>query len=181
MKTAVILASGPSLSDEDVDYIAARCCRLDLITIVVNNSYMKAPWADALVANDHNWWRAYPEAMGFSGHKFSCGIEAYKGTSWFNTRSLGHSDGVNSTLVAMYVARDVYKVDRIILLGVDMHSRHGAHFFGKHTVSFLRNTDDDLFKRHIKQFDKFSGCEVINCTKGSDLKRFTFANLRDII
>lgn len=181
MRTAVIIASGPSLNDDELNYLAARCCRPDVILIAISNSYTKAPWADALVSNDHNWWRAYPDAMSFKGRRFSGGIQAYPDTELFNARKFGHVSGINSGLLGMYVARDIYEVKRIALIGMDMHSRQGAHFFGKHTASFLRNTDDTLFKRHIKQFDRFSGCDVFNCTEGSDLKRFTFAKLRDII
>jgi hypothetical protein len=66
-----------------------------------------------------------------------------------------------------------------------MNNRNGAHFFGLHTARYndrvLKNTRKDDFDRHIKQFDKFQGCEVLNCTPGSDLKKFPLMALRKAI
>jgi hypothetical protein len=106
-------------------------------------------------------------------------------------RKIGIHTFVNSGLFGMFVAREIYRPDRIVLLGFDMHRRNGQHFFGKHERKLkntigkdekkLINTDESLFEVHIRQFNLFSGCEVINCTPDSDLKKFPMANFRDII
>jgi hypothetical protein len=176
---AVILASGPSLTDEDIEYV--RKAKEDGKTIVLAVSdvgLLKAPWADALCSHDSNWWMANPDALNFKGRRFSA--RGFSKTDGFDGKNVGHVSGVNSGLWAMYIARDIYKADRIILLGFDMHRRNGQHFFGEHKGK-LTNTNEQRFQVHLKQFDRFSGCEVINCTKGSDLKRFPFGDLRDII
>ena len=66
---------------------------------------------------------------------------------------------------------------RLVLLGFDMH---GTHFFGKHPEP-LKNTTEKIFKTHIRQFDGFSGCEVINCTPNSSLTRFPLRPLREVL
>ena len=50
-ETAVCIASGPSLTQADVDYVRGKAR-----VIVVNNGYLLAPWADVLYAADARWW-----------------------------------------------------------------------------------------------------------------------------
>jgi hypothetical protein len=69
-----------------------------------------------------------------------------------------------------------------LLLGFDLHDRHGKHFFGDH-VAPLSNTPPQRYAKLIAQFDKWNthSCEVINCTPGSDLKRFPIMTLKEAL
>ena len=49
--TVVCLASGPSLTTEDVAYVRGRAT-----VIAVNDAVRLAPWADVLYSNDSTWW-----------------------------------------------------------------------------------------------------------------------------
>lgn len=179
MCTIAILASGQSLTQEDVDYIklAREDSRLDRVIAVSNVGIDMAPWADALVSHDSGWWIAHPEAVKFAGRKFS--RRGYTRTEAY-TENI--PSGLNSGLMAMYIARDVFKAEKLILLGFDMH---GTHYFGPHTAIYnnrpLNNTNNSRFQQHIAQFSRFDGCEVVNCTPNSALKRFVYAGLREII
>lgn len=51
-RIAVVIASGPSLTDQDAADAAGADC-----VITVNTSWQKAPWADHLFVNDERWWR----------------------------------------------------------------------------------------------------------------------------
>lgn len=172
--TAVVLATGQSVTGEQVDYILkmheAKACKL----VVVSDAYMRAPNADALVSNDLNWWKNNPEALKFAGRKFCghhCqGTERLPPTAQFTT-------GTNSGLQGMRVARDYLREDPILLVGFDMH---GTHYFGKHPHP-LRNTTPERFKRHIAQFNVWAGVEVINCTPGSALTRFPMGQLHEVL
>ena len=186
MKTAVILASGPSLNDDDIGVIhRARIERkVDTVIAVSDVGLLKATWADALASHDSRWWTAHErETLDFKGRKFSS--RGYQRTEQYSLRGAGLNTSVNSGAFAMYVARDVFEVERIILLGFDLHRRNGAHFFGEHIANAngatLTNTNERKFGIHIKQFNAFTGCEVINCTMGSDLKKFPIIPLRDIL
>ena len=160
--TWVVLATGPSLSTEDVARVKGRCR-----VAAVSNAYLLAPWADILVSNDRKWWECNPSAFSFVGKKF-CSHEL-RGVEQFREHvPLGR----NSGLMAMCVARKL-GAKKLILLGFDMH---GEHFFGKHPEP-LKNTTEKIFKTHIRQFDGFSGCDVVNCTLGSSLLRFRFSTL----
>lgn len=165
--TWAVLGSGESLCQEDVDYLKGKCR-----VVAISNSYLMAPWADALVSHDRAWWRVNKKALEFSGRKI-CKFD-FPGTEKFNDARI--PVGSNSGLMGMIWAKS-QGAKQIILLGFDMH---GTHFFGKHPEP-LNNTPDHRFRVHIKQFDKWYGCPVYNCTKGSALKKFPFHKLRDII
>lgn len=152
------------------DVVRDSGCR----AIAVSNAYILAPWADALVSNDQAWWKEHPDAMNFAGRKF-CGM-AFRGAERLHWAPIWGTS-CNSGLQGMRVAYEIFNATRLLLLGFDMR---GAHFFGRHP-SPLRNTTPQQFAKHIAQFDRWRGCEVINCTPGSALKRFPYADFREVI
>jgi hypothetical protein len=153
------------------EYVRTRCR-----AIAVCNAFRLAPWTDALVCNDATWWEENPDAMQFAGRKF-CGV-GHVGCERI-PRDDVYSIGLNSGLQGMRVA-EMLGATRLLLLGFDMHSRNGAHFFGPHPAP-LRNTSNQRFKVHIAQFQKWAGCEVVNCTHGSALMRFPFGDVHEIL
>jgi hypothetical protein len=159
MTTFAVLGSGPSMCQEIADSVRGRCR-----VVAVSDTFRLAPWADALVSHDRNWWLTYPEADRFQGRKF-CGWEC-RGTELlsFDVR-LGTA--LNSGLQGMRVAA-MLGATKILLLGFDMH---GSHFFGEHPKA-LASTTPKRMTEHIKQFDKWYGPEVVNCTPYSALTRF---------
>lgn len=52
-ETVFVVAGGPSVSQRDVDRLRGER------VVVINSSFVKAPWADALVFTDYRWWREY--------------------------------------------------------------------------------------------------------------------------
>jgi hypothetical protein len=171
LTTFAILATGPSLSQELADFVRDKCS-----VVAVSDAFRLAPWATALVSNDAAWWRAHPDALKFVGRKFSAA--AVPGVERLPLN--GHyQGGTNSGLQGFRVA-EMLGATKIILLGFDLNANNGAHFFGNHP-STLRNTTPQRFAIHIKQFDKWNGCEVLNCTPGSSLKRFPFADIHEVL
>lgn len=163
-----VIATGQSLTKEDVDYLRDKPCRV----IAVSNAYQLAPWADILLSCDAAWWARHPEAMSFEGIKLS--RAEVDGVQRYNPDCM--PQGCNSGLAAMFAARG-QGATKIILLGFDMH---GTHYFGPHPEG-LKNTSKIRFTQHLQQFTRFNGCEVVNCTPGSALKRFPMGNLREVI
>lgn len=172
--TIAILASGQSLNADDVSYVkqARDDGRLKGVIAVSNVGLDLAPWADALVSHDTRWWAHNLHSNMFEGRKFCR-------NHWARCETYipDPKNGCNSGYMAMQVARDIFAAERIVLLGFDMH---GTHYFGPHGKG-LRNTTDERFLVHIKQFNGWTGPEVINCTPSSALTLFPSANLRDII
>jgi hypothetical protein len=164
MTLFAVLGSGPSMSQHVADSVKGKCR-----VVAVSDSYRLAPWADALVSQDRSWWDVHREALNFAGRKF-CGWER-SGTELlkFDVR-LG--TGLNSGLQGMRVAA-MLGATKILLLGFDMH---GSHFFGPHPKA-LANTTAERFREHIRQFSKWYGPEVVNCTPGSALTHFRMSTL----
>lgn len=182
MDTWVIIASGPSLTSCDVDRVVEVRARDKIKGIIgVNNVMIDFP-CDIGVAYDRAWIDAYWEDL----KKFKGDI--YSRTEWRNRTKSAQLPvrWANSGLTAMYVARDHLKAKKLILLGFDM-GRHGnrGHYFGDHTRANhgrpLGNTDQKLFNVHIQQFDRFSGCEVVNCSRNSALYQFDKISLEHVL
>lgn len=174
MTTCVVLATGASLTPEQVTHVKTAHGEQRCKAVAVSNAYQLAPWADAMVANDMKWWRAYPEALKFAGRKF-CGAD-YKGTERLPPVQMFPA-GTNSGLQAMRVAV-MLGATRIILLGLDMK---GTHYFGKHPPALKNSTPAD-FQRMLIQFKRWrSDARVINCSPGSALTCFETARLLDVL
>lgn len=178
MSTFIICASGQSLTQADVDY-----CKGKGTVIVINNTYIKAPWADVLYSCDKPWWQEYPEAMEFKGRKISIEFDQVEQIKALDKPGLGlkqiHTGG-NSGYQAINWAF-LQGAKKIILLGFDMH---GTHWHGKH-VRGLNKVQPfekwiNAFNRLAKDFEK-TDVEVINCTPGTVLNCFTKQKLRKTI
>lgn len=175
METWVIIASGQSLTQEQVELVrkAREDGRVNGVIAVNNVGIDKAPWADVLVAHDGKWWSHHrKEAMNFTGRKFCRNTLPAIEQFIPSVRS-----GCNSGYMAMEVAWKIFKAEFIILLGFDMH---GTHYFGKHPEP-LKNTTKIRFEFHRKQFNNWRGCPVINCSPGSALKNFPFVDIKSVL
>ena len=162
----VVLATGPSVTVSDVAYIKGRCK-----VAAVSDAFRLAPWADILVSHDRAWWEHNKDAKTFKGRRF-CAQEIREAEQFKGHVHLGR----NSGLMAMCVARFL-GAKRLFLLGFDMK---GTHFFGPHPAP-LKNSTSKIFATHLRQFDGFSGCDVVNCTPNSALTRFPLRELREVL
>lgn len=162
-----VIATGQSLTVDQVEYVRGKSH-----TVAISDAYKLAPWADVMASYDRKWWENNPRALDFEGLKF-CAFTV-GGVGFL--RPGGMPAGCNSGLYGMYLANHI-GASKIILLGFDMW---GTHYFGEHK-SPLANTTEKRFDEHIEQFRRWNGCEVINCTPGSELKEFQFGNLKEVL
>lgn len=187
--TAVVLATGPSMSQEVADSVRGKAR-----AIAVNDAFRLAPWADALYAADWMWWRHYKdEALKFAGLKVSIGTDcpygevfalAKGGDDGFDTRPTHLRTGKNSGYQAVHLAAH-FGARRILLCGFDMRVvRKRSHYFGDHPDE-LRN--EKLYEVFCKYFERVApayrhrGIEVINCTPGSALTCFPHQSLEEAL
>lgn len=173
MSTFVVLATGPSMSQELADYVRQHHEQGRCKTVAVSDSYRLAPWADALVSNDRNWWDCHRDARNFAGKKFASvalpgGVQALPREGTFG-------GGLNSGLQGLRVAK-LLGATKILLLGFDLSAERGAHYFGAHPHP-LKHTTTKRFAKHVEQFNKWHGVPVINCTPRSALKRFPMSTI----
>ncbi len=182
--TIVCVATGPSVTAEDVDY----CCDKAKV-IAINDAYKLALWADVLYACDAKWWRwahtdkgRHPTFAQFKGLKY--GLMAGVG-QWPGVQRLKHTGadglerhpaairhGSNSGYQAINLAMH-FGAKRILLLGYDMGATGRKHFHGNHPdgsappfASCLRH-----FATLVSPL-KAAGVEVINCTRKTALTVF---------
>lgn len=156
--------------------------------IAVQDAFRLAPWADMLYGCDSAWWLHHREtALKFAGLKVSCddvplpAVLKLKqsGTQGFDPDPACIRTGRNSGYQALHIAARA-GASRVLLCGYDMQ---GSHFFGRHPAG-LRNTEPGVFNLFCKAFDTLKpalralGCEVLNCTPGSRLTTFPFADLQ---
>jgi hypothetical protein len=171
--TWCVLATGESASPA----LYARVRHLSCIA--VNNAYLDAPWARALVANDAAWWRVHPEARAFPGEKW-CGNRNVAGLKWMPS-SPGVGTHSNSGLRALDLAIRHYGAKRVLLLGVDLA---GAHYHADHPPP-LKNPDAVRFALFRGQFADYArqarDIEVLNCSPISTLECFPKCTLEDAL
>lgn len=191
-ETCVCVATGPSLTVEDVEY-----CRGKARVIAINNSHELAPWADALYATDAKWWNWHHGAKSFTGPKWSM-----EHSQWNRTRAdypeiqrlrntgnhglehnpTGLRNGRNSGYAAINLAYH-YGATRIILIGYNMQPWKGkTHYFGDHPQK--NNSPYNQFRaafESLKQPLAKAGIQVLNCSRDSVLNTFPKAELRDVL
>lgn len=193
-ETVVCLASGPSLTPDDVNAVRGRAR-----VIAINTSINLAPWADVLYACDVRWWKwayrfpkEYPGVHQFAGLKFALTAESAKfpgvkvlgksGIDGLSTDPKSIRTGSNSGYQAINVAV-LMGAARIVLLGYDMATGHHGkqHWHRDHPMKMV-----SPYTQFRRAFDtlaaplKAAGVEVINCSRETSLKCFPRQALQDV-
>lgn len=188
MKTAICIASGPSLTQADVDY-----CRGKGKVYVVNDCYKLAPWADVLYACDYEWWKHHNGVPDFQGEKWTISHPAwaeYKlnlvgnlpATSPWSDRPGHIATGRNSGFQALNLAV-LQGAERVILLGYDMGLADDGkrHWFGEHPGQLKKQSDYARWIECFRLASRFIPVPVINCTRRTALDCFPLARLEDTL
>lgn len=191
--TVLCVASGPSLTQADVDSCHGKVDRV----IVVNNCYQLALWADALIATDFRWWHWHGKdvAKRFAGLKYSSSkivakyhksVQILKNTGQTGLELDPHGvrHGLNSGYRAINIAVH-FGASRILLLGYDMQlgPNREEHWHGKHPSG----NPGPHFQIFRKKFEtlveplKAAGVEVINCSRDTALTMFPRQSLESVL
>lgn len=195
--TIVCIATGPSLTAEDVELCRGRVDG----AVAVNDAYQFAPWAFALMASDATWWAWHRSVPDFHGLKYCLqpfrdlgprsralvhGVTVLKNTgeSGIETDPTGLRTCRNSGGAAINVAVHL-GASTILLLGYDMKAGHDgrSHFFGEHERS-KRRSPFPMFIKHYELMVKplhGLGIRVINCSRESALTCFPRMSLHDAL
>lgn len=180
-----ICASGPSLTQEDVDYIRGKG-----IVVMINNGFQMAPWADVVYGCDTRWWKAYPEAMEHKGRKISIQHNHPDVELWPHDNRINgigdemiHSNSGNSGQQAINMAY-LLGAKEIILLGYDFQNTDGkSHWHGDHKRGLGNGAPHEPRIKHMRiaaQQLSEKGVKVINCTRETALDCFERKNLEDV-
>jgi len=191
-KTAVVMASGQSLTAEAADAVR------HLPRVVTNATYRRAPDAEVIYAADTAFWRHkdYADVYDCPGFKVSCEqirgvypntppgvlILRHAGAHGFVDDPTMVRTGSNSGYAAIHIAA-LAGAKRILLLGLDLT---GGHWHGSHPHG-LNNPRPYSFTRWIRYFNglaphlKDRGIEVLNCSPISALTCFPKVALEEIL
>lgn len=197
-KTFVCVASGPSLTQEQVNY-----CQGKAKVLVINDNYKIAPWADYHYACDQHWWLWHEdseELLNFQGQcytqdssweienlerikqKHSVKVIPSKGHKGLSTDPSYIHQGSHSGYQAINLAYHL-GAKRIILIGYDMQRTNGDfHWFGSHP-----NQMESPWKSWLSHYDDLAkdaerlGLEIINSTIETALTQFPRKELKEAL
>ena len=208
MSRLVIIASGPSTTDDDIERV--RNARCDVL--VINENYLRAPWADYCYGTDVDWWEHHGSKMAslFQGElltitdvndgtgqdkRYAKVINDYNMTGIVGCNGVGlrtEKDKIyfngNSTGAAMNWA--YHKgYDTIILLGVEMKGKqpqeYTNHAFPDREECFKRRGVDyvgfrDALDKLVRDL-RHHGVTVINCSRNSALKSVPYTPIEEVL
>lgn len=175
--TVAIIASGPSLTAEDCSLVE----QAGIPAIAVNSSWKLARFCEVIYAGDVCWWDAYGKDIDIDAQLWSCTRQAVAKHKLNHHKAIG---GYNSGMRALQFAIE-QGADRIILLGFDCSLAHGLHWHGAHERT--KNPDAGKVREWRRQFKQVSvkarmkGCEVINCSRHTELTCFEKRDLESVI
>lgn len=190
----ICIASGPSLTKEDVEYI--RVNRTDHAVMVVNDNYKLAPWAEFLYACDGKWWDVYVQDVKakFKGECWTQEVEHSKKydlnyIQGLHTSGLGKNGRIHYGSNSGYQAVNLcylFGAKEIMLIGYDMKvdKNKKQHWFGAHPGSLNANSPYDSFARNFNglacDLEK-EKIKVINCTRDTALNCFKKQKLEEYL
>lgn len=189
-QTVVVAASGPSLLPSDLTAVQGRWP-----VVVVNATFLAAPWADVLYASDWRFWRTYRKRIEgkFSGERWSISrlAEREMGVHRLEvarTKGLDHRwlgiGGTNSGHQAVNLAA-FWGANRILLLGFDMQMTDGQHHWhGKHLGQLPNGEAFPEWIEHmciLAKDLKRAGIQVVNCSRATALRCFPRATIEEAL
>lgn len=189
MKTAICIASGPSLTQEDVDH-----CRGKGTVYAVKESILAAPWADVLYAADTDWWTEYPDRWrDFKGRKVTVSnracqlfpeleyVEAKTQLKWSDTPG-AIATGGNSGFQALNLAV-LDGAERVILLGYDYGydpARQDKHWWDKEYPRNSRESNYAEWNKRLAAAAPMINVPVLNATRATAITCFPNIDIKDI-
>lgn len=183
----VLVASGPSLTVEQLHPVRiareADACRV----IVVNDCWKLAPWADVLYACDKRWWdKKRPQgASAFGGLGVTQDYDAAEAYGLvyvpshsgrgLNRTPWATNQGLNSGYQAINLAYH-FGASRMLLLGYDMQATGGkSHWFGDHPPGLQVPSPYKQFAERFVELARdlqAAGVAVVNCSAETALTCF---------
>lgn len=197
--TIVCIASGTSLTAEQLTAVSGARDRGLVKTIVVNLSWEKFPESDILYACDTPWWNEYGPKVcrEYRGECWTRSLEASEtfGVNFIN--SIGKPglscnpavihEGGNGGYQAINLAFHLFSYfgpRRIVLLGYDM--KEGPKGRKRHHPDYpplKKLSNSQPFASWLDRYGalakdlKVQGVDVVNCSPGSALKCFRLGAL----
>jgi hypothetical protein len=193
--TAVCIASGPSLTVEDVALVEEwrRARESGRVVIVCNTSYLIAPWADVMVAQDMGWWQVYGDdaVRRFQGEKLS-GCEPPRGLAHAVRRADVSVRSASSLTGGMAIALAAERgASRVVLLGYDCAVKYiagvrQAHWHAAHPrplgdAGSVERFDARLTKLARDLARAKPDCKIVNASRETQCTAFERVALEEAL
>jgi hypothetical protein len=167
---AFVIASGPSLTEEDVE-IVRQWQNETRHVIVTNNTFLIAPFADVLFFHDLKWWNIYKNQVNMDAVTVShISNERVNVLGKPGFKAFGNS-GTGAVSLAIYAG-----CKKIYLLGVDGKKKDGkVHWHGNHVKPLGNAMSMPKWKDHfakVGEYAKSKGVEVINMSRDTAIHCF---------
>ena len=186
----MILASGPSLTQADAEYVRSKAR-----VIAINTSYQMAPWADVLYAADLDWWRTYRPQ--FAGLKFSVSRRD-RTDKWpkdVTVLKAGNERGLSDDPTTLCLGRNsgyqainlasLLGAAKIVLLGYDMSPSPEGRQYWHRNHPHRKPHDHYLLFRKLMAFIvaplAAKGVTVLNASRRTALTCFPRVDLERVL
>jgi hypothetical protein len=198
-KPAVLLATGPSLCREDIEYIRPLHARGEICVLGLNDAYRLCDFLDVLYFCDPKWLDCNPAVLDFDcaqiwtqdakvRERYPTKIRRVAGSGGAGLSEKEHHIhfGGNSGFQLINLAwhmgcREMY------LLGYNMGATDGSrrkqHFFGHHPKGLNQSNNYKGFTSSFASLKQGIKNTIINCTEPSNLSPqvFRFKPLREAL
>jgi hypothetical protein len=189
-KPAILVATGPSLTEEVVDTI--RKYRDKFIFFGCNDSYKIIDFLDVHYACDKQWWVTHgedfrkqrPKLESWTQHKESAEQFNLNYTPGTHTKDLSLNSnsihfGSNSGYQLLNIAF-LMGCNKFILVGYNMQVvRNKRHFFGDHPQGLNNSSPYSRFVQAYKTINPEIAKLIVNCTPNSALIFFNQTPLEE--
>lgn len=164
MKPWYVLASGPSLTPEDLERVRWEHQAGRGKVIAVNSTAFCAPWADYCFAMDGSWLKRYRGKCGRYPWEV---ISSKVGCETYGARHVGPLKGENSGEKAItYAAKHG---EPVVVLGWDCGPVDGMdHHFGEHPPELSKLNAGNWPEYALDLEASLKGKRIINCSPHSD-------------
>ncbi len=192
-KPCVCIATGPSLTAEQVETVRQS----GAATIVVNDAYLMAPFADLAYFADTKWWNWHkdrPEWKAFAGQRCTINVSpcaekevlvlerSWKPNVVLSADPREIATGSHSGFQALNIAF-LAGANPIVLLGYDCRSQGDKHhFFGAHPDKTMPPYQSIRGFYHPAAAEaRAAGVRIVNATPGSAIEAFERAELASVL
>jgi hypothetical protein len=191
-QTVAVLASGPSLTQQQLHAVSAARKAGKCKAVAVNATALALAHFDMVYAGDFLFWKHYiarirqaqPNAELWTVDRNAAERFQLNHIKGVNQPGLGAGNhirlGGNSGYQAINLAV-LLGAAKVLLLGFDMHAPAGRkHWHDDHPHPMTQN---QCFEEWLHKFEKLAtdlegeGIEVLNCTPGSALDCFAFSSI----
>ena len=189
-KTAILMATGPSLTEEVVSYVREN--KGDHIVFGCNDVYKICDFMDVHYACDTRWWdhngkefkELFPNQESWTQCKTSA--EKFK-INWTDGK---HEKGLSiDSNIIHFGSNSGYQMlniaflmgcNKFILLGYNMQHFDGkSHFFGDHPGGMNNRSPYPTFLQKYQTIQEPIKKLVVNCTENSALRCFRQSTLEE--